>query len=344
MATSSLVSGGLASLKAGVRQQKGDALDAVARQFEALITQTMLRTMRQASLGEGAFDSEQTKLYQDLHDQQITQSFANRPNGLGLAQAIRRQMEPLAAKKAQTADTQSGDDAIRAQSAKTLADYRATPAVTVPPRESVRASLSTSITTTTTAAMPPPIVNNPAKSAGPNGTPEASNGWDSPEEFVRDLWPWAREAAARVGLQPAALLAQAALETGWGSHIMGAKGTTSHNLFGIKAHSGWDGERVRVPTVEFEDGLAVRKQAEFRAYGSFQESFQDYADFVTGNPRYRQAVAQAGDPASYFEGLQKAGYATDPHYARKLKSILSSGPMQRALATIQGGTAPPLSL
>ncbi|CAK0776352.1 flagellar protein FlgJ [Gammaproteobacteria bacterium] len=332
MATSSLVSGGFASLKAGARQQKGDALDTVARQFEAMVTQTMLRTMRQASLGEGAFESEQTKLYQDLYDQQITQRFANRSNGLGLAQAIRRQLEPL--QNRATASVPPGNEA---PPAKTLADYRTTPTLMVSPPTP---ALPRATPAFATASDPPKNVNVPAKSAGTEGTPEASDGWDSPEDFVRDLWPWAREAAARVGLQPAALLAQAALETGWGSHIIEASsGATSHNLFGIKAHGGWNGERVRVPTVEFENGLAVRKQAEFRAYGSFQESFQDYADFITGNPRYQKAVAQAGDPASYFEGLQKAGYATDPGYARKLKSILSSGPMRRALADVQGSAA-----
>jgi flagellar protein FlgJ len=120
-----------------------------------------------------------------------------------------------------------------------------------------------------------------------------------------------------------ALLAQAALESGWGRHVMqDGEGRSSHNLFGIKADRRWSGERVSVDTLEYRDNVAIKTRADFRAYSSFADSFADYADFIGANQRYRPALEVGADSEAYLRGLQQAGYATDPAYADKIVAIL----------------------
>ncbi len=160
----------------------------------------------------------------------------------------------------------------------------------------------------------------------------------TPESFLGELWSAAEQAAARLNLAPDALLAQAALETGWGKHVMrhGA-GDSSHNLFGIKADARWQGDKVRVSTLEYRDGVALNTRANFRAYESYEQSFSDYVDFLQRNPRYREALSKTDDPKAYFSALQDAGYATDPSYADKILRILDSDAMQRAKQSVTGG-------
>lgn len=163
----------------------------------------------------------------------------------------------------------------------------------------------------------------------PLGRPQAPDArrdraaFDSQSAFVTELWPHAQRAGQALGIDGRVILAQAALETGWGERMPhGADGRPSHNLFGIKAH-GWGGAVARVPTLEFREGALQRETADFRAYGSYAEAFDDYARFLTENPRYRQALA-AGDAVGFARGLQAAGYATDPAYARKILGVLGS--------------------
>ena len=139
------------------------------------------------------------------------------------------------------------------------------------------------------------------------------------------LAPYAEKAAERLGVDAKALLAQAALETGWGKAVIcHPDGTSSNNLFNIKADGRWDGERVAKQTLEYRQGVAAKEMAQFRSYSSLEESFNDYADFLTGSPRYADALKQGGDSAAYVEALQEAGYATDPAYAEKIKRIMGS--------------------
>ena len=170
---------------------------------------------------------------------------------------------------------------------------------------------------------------------------------ESPDEFIRELWPRAQGAAAELGVAPEVLVAQAALETGWGRSVSrGADGASSHNLFNIKADRRWDGDHVTISTLEYRDGVAVRERADFRAYGSFEESFRDYVDFLRANPRYRDALANAGDPQAYIQGLQDAGYATDPRYAEKIGSILARydmSEMRQTHAALQVGESAPIT-
>ena len=140
--------------------------------------------------------------------------------------------------------------------------------------------------------------------------------FDGPRDFVTKLMPLARKVARKYGLNPVVIVCQAALETGWGKHI-GA----DNNFFGIKGNSSWKGRTAVKSSPEFENGRMVNELSSFRAYNSPRKSFEDYASLISTNTRYAKAASVSSDPDQYFEEIQKAGYATDPNYAKKLKSI-----------------------
>ena len=150
----------------------------------------------------------------------------------------------------------------------------------------------------------------------------AKKAFSSQDEFVATMLPMAKQAAARIGIDPRYLVAQAALETGWGKSVMRAEdGTSSHNLFGIKAGQSWQGEKARAITSEFRDGAMVKETAQFRSYNSYQDSFHDLVTLLQSNDRYKEVVKSADNPEQFVRELQKAGYATDPDYASKISQI-----------------------
>jgi flagellar protein FlgJ len=286
---------GLAALRAKAQQDQDAALDEVARQFESLFLQMMLKSMRSASLGSGMLDSQQSLFYRDMFDQQIAVDMTRR-DGIGLANVLKQQL---------------GDGIAPAYRDLAPEDYVGMPIA--------RAIMNQAADDAVAPAL-----------ARPKG--KALSG--KPQDFIDTLWPLAEQAAAELGIAPEALLSQAALETGWGRHVIQDRsGGNSHNLFGIKADERWQGGAVPVGTLEYIDGVAVKTKANFRAYDSYAESFEDYVRFVRDNPRYREAIERTDDPSAYFSALQEAGYATDPAYARKILDILDSEPMQRASGT-----------
>lgn len=165
---------------------------------------------------------------------------------------------------------------------------------------------------------------------------EKSPLFKTPGQFVKALYPEARQAAARIGVAPEVLLAQSALETGWGGAVMSENGVSSHNLFGIKADTRWDGARVFGRTIEYRDNIAAAKIEPFRSYDSLRESFDDYAGFILSQPRYHKAVNNAEDSAVYVNELQRAGYATDPDYASKILKIMNNPVFRESLRRAQG--------
>jgi flagellar protein FlgJ len=163
------------------------------------------------------------------------------------------------------------------------------------------------------------------------------------EDFIRSLWPHARQVASELGVDPHALLAQAALETGWGRSVpCTAGGECSFNLFGIKAGGQWRGAQVAVPTLEYEGGVAVRKVERFRAYASAAESFRDYAKLIRDNPRYQDALNVGGDVAAFANALQRGGYATDPDYARKIVAV--AGDVRDSVSVLKADSNAPISV
>ncbi|WP_324740933.1 flagellar assembly peptidoglycan hydrolase FlgJ [Pseudomonas veronii] len=150
----------------------------------------------------------------------------------------------------------------------------------------------------------------------------AKKAFSSQDEFVATMLPMAKAAAARIGVDPKYLVAQAALETGWGKSVMRADdGSSSHNLFGIKAGQSWQGGQARAITSEFRDGAMVKETAQFRSYDSYQDSFHDLVTLLQSNDRYKEVVKSADNPEQFVRELQKAGYATDPDYASKISQI-----------------------
>ncbi|ROM53485.1 flagellar rod assembly protein/muramidase FlgJ [Pseudomonas poae] len=150
----------------------------------------------------------------------------------------------------------------------------------------------------------------------------AKKAFSSQDEFVATMLPMAKAAAARIGIDPKYLVAQAALETGWGKSVMRAEdGSSSHNLFGIKAGQSWQGGQARAITSEFRDGAMVKETAQFRSYNSYQDSFHDLVTLLQSNDRYKEVVKSADNPERFVRELQKAGYATDPDYASKISQI-----------------------
>ncbi|MEP1583412.1 MAG: flagellar assembly peptidoglycan hydrolase FlgJ, partial [Marinobacter sp.] len=159
--------------------------------------------------------------------------------------------------------------------------------------------------------------------------------FESPEQFVRELLPVAEKVAAQSGINPRLMIAQAALETGWGRHMIeGDGGSPSFNLFGIKADTRWQGESVNIATTEFREGVPMNERAAFRAYPDYESSFRDYVSFLESNPRYRDVLAAADDPELFANRLQEAGYATDPNYGAKIRRIMNNDSM----ATLSMGT------
>jgi peptidoglycan hydrolase FlgJ len=179
------------------------------------------------------------------------------------------------------------------------------------------------------------LAGKPA-AAGPKlapTVPTASAAAPTPAEFVHRMLPPITRAASALGLDPMGMLAQAALETGWGQRMpRNADGSLSHNMFGVKAGDGWAGARASADTMEVANGVATPRRTTFRAYGSIEESVNDFASLLKNSPRYRDVLAAGGNAGAYIAGMGKSGYATDPEYANKLNQILRSDTLQSALA------------
>jgi flagellar protein FlgJ len=170
-----------------------------------------------------------------------------------------------------------------------------------------------------------------AAKASPGGA--VSLGSDpTPADFVNRMMPPIRRAASALGLNPVGILAQAALETGWGQRMpRNADGSSSFNMFGIKAGDEWTGARATADSMEVSNGVATPKRTAFRAYGSIEESVDDFANLLKNSPRYREAIAAGSDANAYIAIIGKSGYATDPEYGNKLNQILHSDTLQAAV-------------
>lgn len=178
-----------------------------------------------------------------------------------------------------------------------------------------------------TASSTTTVPGTAAVSLGPSAPvqavpPEPSAQVGSKAAFIESILPAARKAAEALGVSPRAVLAQAALETGWGRAIpRGSDGRSSHNLFGIKANERWSGPRVDQMTTEYVGGVAQRQVESFRAYASPAESIADHARLLARSSRYAAVRGTGDDIAAYGSALQQGGYATDPNYARKLEAV-----------------------
>ena len=320
------------TLRAAADNKDPAALREVANQFEALFLQTMLKSMRDASLAEPLFgDSDSLELYQDMMDKQLAVEMAS-GRGLGFADMIVRQ---LGGEEAGPPPVTSVGTSPHSSSRPTSNAVGALPGV-VSERRTERSE----------AGMPEQAESDSTEAGMPRAikrgdTPGSAltadkNFWSDAAEFAKDIWPHVKRVASALNVSPVGVLAQTALETGWGKHVMPDKnGQNSFNLFGIKAGNGWDGDAVSKPTLEFEAGVAKRETARFRSYDDVAATFDDYLDLLIDSPRYASVANHKGDVGGFAEALQRSGYATDPSYAEKIARIADSPLMKKVLSALK---------
>ena len=285
---------GMAQLRLGAQRHDDQAARETAQQFEALFIQLMLKSMRDAGIKSERFNSNQMQSYMELYDRQLALDMA-RQGGIGLADRIVEQMQPP-----------GGIPPLPENGFPVPPRVDILPPPRFVPPEPV--------------AGPPPAESATTQSSG--RTPARGAAFADRDDFIAQMLPLARKAAGHLGVPAEAIVAQSALETGWGQHVMKRPdGSPAWAMFGIKAGSDWQGDTVTVTTLEIIDGQAVRERARFRAYSSPAEAIADYVRFLTSRPRYAEALQAGSDAAAFARGLQRAGYATDPEYASKITRI-----------------------
>lgn len=288
-----------------------EGLKAAAQQFETMFLQMVMKSMRDTVPDDGMLNSEQSKFYTSLLDQQMAQNLSSTGKGVGFAKLIEQQLgrtmvaPPSETNAAAAANTAANNLPLAASDVRHL-QYKTVlgnlPTSAAYPRADV-------------TAAPAVSVDVPASS----------------KEFVNRVWPHAVEASRSTGVPPQFLVAHSALESGWGrSEIRRADGSPSYNLFGIKAGKNWSGATADATTTEYVNGQPQQSVERFRAYGSYEEAFRDYANLLRNNARF-SAVIGSQDGTEFAKRLQQAGYATDPMYADKLSRIINGPALRQAL-------------
>jgi flagellar protein FlgJ len=286
----------LAKLKLDAGSSTPESIKEAAKQFESLFMKELIKSMRDAnaSMKSGMLDNAGSDLGTDLLDQQFAVQMSGQPGGLS--------------------------QLIAAQLTRQAADQKAA------------ASASTSTSTSSLSAPASPVASNkpaapgidPARQVGAAGKTSRAP-MAHQVAFVNKLSDAAAKIEQATGIPASYMIGQAGHETAWGQHEIKQKGgAPSFNLFGIKATAGWSGKVAEVTTTEYVNGVAEKKVAKFRAYGSYEESFKDYAKLIGDSPRYAKAKLQTSSPQAFASGLQKAGYATDPDYAAKLSRAINT--------------------
>lgn len=277
----------------------------VAQQFEAMLMQMVMHSMRDANktFSSGLFGSQEMDLYQDMFDKQMSLLMSN--SHLGFAKMVEKNIDNM-------------------QSSPSNPD---TSHSTSPPSVDYQPVVSTKLTESE---------HNDSLPEKPDvQTHQTQEGFSSQGEFIKKLWHSAKIAASFIGASPEILLAQAALETNWGKNVLPYFNNSSHNLFNIKADLNWRSKTTTVDSLEQKNGVLVKEKSNFRSYDSFDESFLDYANFLRQNDRYSDALNKAENPEKFVNALQNAGYATDQQYANKILKIFSSHSFKNEVAKIK---------
>lgn len=263
------------------------ALTAAAKQFEAIFTSMLFKSMRDANstFESGLMDSQNQQFYRQMMDEQMSSELSS-SGSLGLADMIVAQ---LTSGSVENQNAKARNDDFEAMMQKV---------------DRMRHNAANETT----------VVQSSAAEAKPAR-------FDSPESFVSSMKPYAEKAAKALGVDSSLLLAQAALETGWGQKVINNSRGSSSNLFNIKADRSWGGEKVATQTLEYHQGVPVKEQAAFRSYSNYEDSFNDYVQFLNENPRYTTALRHGGNDEAFIHGIHKAGYATDPQYADKVLRV-----------------------
>ncbi|QJC55142.1 Peptidoglycan hydrolase FlgJ [Polaromonas vacuolata] len=325
---------GVDALRRTVRNSPQEGMKQASKQFEVMFMQMVLKSMRDATPSDGMLSSQQSKTYTAMLDQQMAQNLSGR--GLGLAEAMFTQLNRTVGAGGTAVSQPPPDVALPMP----LFNSSSGPALLLPQAKGLQIHASSGSLfplpltvpvplSSPSAQSPPanqPVVNAVDLSFYQTGADPASKPRSSPtgtvDQFVARMLPAAQRASQATGVPPQLIMAQAALESGWGKREPRADdGSQSFNLFGIKADKSWKGAVVETSTTEYVGGVAQKTRASFRAYASYEEGFADYAKFLTSNPRYANVLATR-DAEQAAHGLQRAGYATDPAYGGKLVRIM----------------------
>lgn len=297
----------LRSMQGAAQRNDPKALRAAAQQFEAIFTEQIFKNMRQAQMSEGLGESDSEQLYRGMLDQQMAQKISQ-GRGMGLADMLVRQLG-----QQHGGDLTGGKHAFSVEEKRQEGGIRA--GKNLPAQSSVAGHYV-------------------GEALGAGSARPEKGAMAQAQDFIHSILPAAKEAAKALGVNPLAVLAHAALETGWGKHMAhDAQGRPSLNLFGIKANV-WNGAQASASTKEFANGVARMEHAAFRAYKNVTESVQDYAHFLLSNKRYAGVLGHGNDIAGFAKGLQRAGYATDPAYARKLQATAYGKHMRDVLESL----------
>ncbi|MFC5547954.1 flagellar assembly peptidoglycan hydrolase FlgJ [Massilia aerilata] len=292
----------LGDLKQSAKAGSPEALRGAATQFESMFVNMMMKSMRDATPQDGPMDSQETRTFTTMLDQQMSQKLAKR--GIGLADVLVRQLSAQQSGAALAKEMQSGALAIGSNPGAKQGTNTSRPRLEAD-------SMSTD------GAPAASGIKGSARSTTHSGKPAHVRA------FQDKLADAAEEAQKVTGVPAKFMLGQAALETGWGKRVIrNQDGSSSNNLFGIKAGPGWQGKVATAVTTEYVNGRPHTKVEKFRAYDSPAESFKDYARMIGNNPRYEKVLNHGGDASTFAHGLQRAGYATDPQYAAKLSRII----------------------
>ncbi|THB67951.1 MAG: flagellar assembly peptidoglycan hydrolase FlgJ [Gammaproteobacteria bacterium] len=347
---------GLTELKRNIGGEKTDAaIKQVARQFESMFVQIMMKNMRSATPGDSLLGSDAVDQYQDMHDKQMSIDLCSNGKGFGIAALVEKQIRMQQGLPIESdADVAARDGAQELNLRRFYGTSTSGKAVVSSRKDLTEPSVKA--TEPVVAAKPEKagleraanvvkqnIIEGGSKVVGEKTLAKSakvmSGGkmavFTTPEEFVEGVWDKAKSAAAELGVDPAVLVAQAALETGWGKHVISDGDSKGYNFFGIKADRSWQGDRIRVSTLEYMGGVPKRLKDDFRSYDSIEESFNDYVAFLKDNPRYANALQNSDNPYLYTQSLQEAGYATDPKYASKILRVMNNGAItEKAAAEI----------
>jgi flagellar protein FlgJ len=297
----------LNKLKFQAGQNSPEAIHETAKQLESLFMRELIKSMREATMKSGMLDNAGTDLGSDLLDQQLASQMTGLPGGLGdlIAKQLTRQMG------GSESDALSADDSALSS----LSQFEGLSSRRLPGTKKAAAAKTQSDAAAVNAL---------------NGSPKYGS---HQTQFVKQQSDIAEKVAKESGIPASYMIGQAGHETGWGQFQIRMKGgASSHNLFGIKADSGWKGKVAEVTTTEFVNGKPEKRLAKFRAYDNYEDAYRDYARLISESPRYAKAREQTGSSVAYANGLQRAGYATDPDYANKLsRAITTAQRIQRSL-------------
>ncbi|MCU4676429.1 flagellar assembly peptidoglycan hydrolase FlgJ [Catenovulum sp. 2E275] len=316
---------GLDELRKGGLNNDKAALKKAAQHFESIFMKMMLKSMRQAEEvladQDSPFNSQTAKFYRDMHDDQLAVNLSQ-TGALGLADLIVEQLDP-------NSQTYKNADVLRNNASLQQALNNPMQSFNLnqkPERDEITDLadlMNVEQANRFRAANAKYQANYELDALAAINQPQTDISFNSKQDFVDTLMPVAQKVADKLGLSPVAMIAQAALETGWGQKmIQNADGSNALNFFGIKADSRWAGDKTNVTSLEYRNGVAVREKSNFRSYQDIEQALQDYTQFINDNPRYNQALSVAHDPNAYVTELQNAGYATDPNYAQKIQTIL----------------------